>query len=172
MRSSTRLQFTGIINQLFTGRCSEQKESLYVAVDCEMSQSLTDSVPIKITVVDEKGLLLLDTLVNPLAVITASCEKIHGISPEWLHDAPTLREVKEHLKQICSGANFVGHSVRHDLGCLGLRVPYIDTCFFEDEQLFEKGIKPSQNPALKKLAAHYLNAEIQDGQHSSVSQLV
>lgn len=70
---------------------------LYVGIDCEMAQSLMDVVPIKITVVDETGHIMLDTLVNPQAIITLSCENIHGISVAWLHDAPTLNEVREHL---------------------------------------------------------------------------
>jgi len=44
---------------------SDSTNNLYVAIDCEMSQSLTEIVPIKITIVDEQGLILIDTLVNP-----------------------------------------------------------------------------------------------------------
>lgn len=68
-----------------------------MGIDCEMSQSLAEIVPIKITLVDERGLLLLDTLVNPQTMITHSCEQIHGISPQWLSDAPTLKDVREHV---------------------------------------------------------------------------
>lgn len=51
---------------------------------------------------------------------------------EWLVDAPTANEVRSHVLQICSGSNYVGHSVRHDLKVLGVAVPYVDTCLFED----------------------------------------
>lgn len=84
--------------------------------------------------------MLLDTLVNPQTMITHSCEQIHGISPLWLEDAPTLREVREHVCQISKGANFVGHSIRHDLKALGIAVPYVDTVWYEDdEEVGKKG---------------------------------
>jgi DNA polymerase III epsilon subunit-like protein len=131
--------------------------SLYVGIDCEMAQSLMDVVPIKITVVDETGLIMLDTLINPQAIITHSCENIHGISAAWLHDAPNLNEVREHLLQICTGANYVGHSVRHDLKALGITVPYVDTVYYEDRDTeFTRG----QQPGLKLLAEKHLNAKI------------
>ena len=47
----------------------------------------------KITLVDEEGLILLDTLVNPGSEITYSCERIHGIKKQWLQDAPRVEEV-------------------------------------------------------------------------------
>ena len=122
-----------------------------------MSQSLVDIVPIKITLVDEQGLILLDTLVNPCTIITHSCEQIHGISPLWLFDAPKLNDVREHVQQIFSGANFVGHSVRHDLKALGIPVPYVDTMYFMDAE----GQRPKEIPGLKFLAEKFLNAKIQ-----------
>lgn len=120
-----------------------------------MSQSWVEIVPIKITLVDEAGLILLDTLINPCTIITHSCEQIHGIKPAWLLDAPNLRDVREHIKSSFSSANFVGHSVRHDLKALGIPVPYVDTAYFEDIEERQKEI-----PGLKYLSEKYLNAKI------------
>jgi DNA polymerase III epsilon subunit-like protein len=69
---------------------SEQEQPLFVAVDCEMDRSLDSNVLVKITVVDDAGRLILDTLVNPGVPITQSCFQIHGIRPEWLVDAPLV----------------------------------------------------------------------------------
>ena len=46
--------------------------SLFVAIDCEMDQSECTSVVCKVSVIDENGGILLDTLVNPEAPITRS----------------------------------------------------------------------------------------------------
>jgi DNA polymerase III epsilon subunit-like protein len=73
----------------------------------------------------------------------------------WLSDAPTVNEVKAHILQICSGSNFVGHSVRHDLKALGIAVPYVDTAYFEDIEERRK-----ETPSLKSLAEKYLNVRI------------
>lgn len=130
-----------------------------------MAVSTSTSYPIKITIVDESGLILVDTLVNPCAPITDTCEKHHGIKMEWLSDAPTISEVRMHVLKICFGANFVGHNVRNDLRALGIAAPFVDTGFFEDIEERKK-----QMPSLKNLASIYLNAEIQTGVHSSVSE--
>ena len=55
-----------------------------VAIDGEFDQSDGKNILTKITIVDEEGLILLDTLVNPGTKITYSCERIHGIKKEWL----------------------------------------------------------------------------------------
>lgn len=55
-----------------------------------MDRSLDSNVLVKITVVDDAGRLILDTLVNPGVPITQSCFQIHGIRPEWLVDAPLV----------------------------------------------------------------------------------
>jgi DNA polymerase III epsilon subunit-like protein len=50
-----------------------------------------------VSVVDEEGGIILDTLVNPEEPITRSLFQIHGVRREWLNDAPTLTKVREHL---------------------------------------------------------------------------
>lgn len=64
-----------------------------MAVDCEMDQSDHKNYVCKVTLVDESGAILLDTLVNPEVPITYSLYAIHGIRSEWLQTAPTLKEV-------------------------------------------------------------------------------
>lgn len=68
--------------------------SLFVAVDCEMDQSNGKNYICKISIVDEEGTILLDTLVNPQVPITYSLYRIHGIKQEWLKTAPSLTSVK------------------------------------------------------------------------------
>lgn len=70
---------------------------LFVAIDCEMDQSDTTNAVCKISVVDEEGRLILDTLVNPEMPITRSLHRLHGVKTSWLSDAPTISAVRQHL---------------------------------------------------------------------------
>ena len=56
---------------------------MFIAVDCEMDQSNSKQYICKVTLVDEQGRILLDTLVNPEVPITYSLFNIHGIKSEW-----------------------------------------------------------------------------------------
>ena len=67
----------------------------------------------------------------------------------------------------------MGHSVKHDLNALGIAdVKFVDTSYFEDKERSEMGLFPKQHRVkkLKDLAALYLNAQIQESYHSSVSK--
>jgi hypothetical protein len=70
--------------------------------------------------------------------------------------------VQDHLSQICSKANWVGHGVKADLKVLGMgKIPYVDTGFFEDLGLSELVMFKRRNPRkLKEIAADHLNAVI------------
>ena len=63
----------------------------FVAIDGKFEQSNCQNVLAKITLVDEEGLILLDTLVDPGTQITYSSEHIHGINSKWLVGAPTIQ---------------------------------------------------------------------------------
>ena len=98
-----------------------------------MDQADNHSVPIKVTLVNENGDLILDTLILPNVTITRSLFCIHGIKQKWLEDAPPLAFVKAHIEKVCRNSIFVGHGIKHDLHVLGLNeVRYIDTYYFED----------------------------------------
>ena len=55
-----------------------------MAIDGEFDQHDKRNVLVKITLVDDCGRILLDTLVDPQVTIDYSCERIHGIKKEWL----------------------------------------------------------------------------------------
>jgi DNA polymerase III subunit epsilon len=62
----------------------------FVAIDGEFDQHDKKNVLVKISIVDDQGQILVDTLVNPRVSIDYSCEQIHGIKKEWLSDAPSV----------------------------------------------------------------------------------
>ena len=57
----------------------EAKITHYCAIDCEMDKSKENSVVIKVSLVNEYGQIIIDTLVNPEQEITESLAEIHGI---------------------------------------------------------------------------------------------
>lgn len=62
-----------------------------------MEQSDRKQQICKVSLIDEQGAILLDTLVNPEVTITYSLYAIHGIKSGWLKTAPTLKEVQSHI---------------------------------------------------------------------------
>lgn len=66
---------------------------------------------VKVSIVDEEGRILLDTLVNPEAEITRSLYKLHGIKKKWLYDAPSFKDVRDYVIKNFSNCVFVGHSI-------------------------------------------------------------
>lgn len=106
----------------------------YLAIDCEMDQvratfdenmhqpnnggglmmySLqSQNIPIKVSIVNQDGQIVLDTLIRPCVnghdyddakAVPGyrSLVKIHGIKKHWLSDAPTFDQVRAHIQEIC-----------------------------------------------------------------------
>ena len=93
----------------------------FLAIDCEMDQIRTTengmvicgtNIPCKVSIVNAEGIVVLDTLIKPsyhgvdIADITQvpgyKClDSIHGINPEWLVDAPSFSDVREHIMELC-----------------------------------------------------------------------
>lgn len=103
----------------------------YLAIDCEMNEGVDLNPACKVTIVNEKGELVIDTLIKQEEHVTKrSLEEIHGIPQEELDDAPLFSDVRDHILQICcsTSVKFVGHSVKHDLKVMGLNdFIFIDT---------------------------------------------
>ena len=61
---------------------------------------------LSITIVDGFGELIMDTLVKPVRTTKwKKTEKIHGITPEMVADAPTLEELTPKIKEIFANAD-------------------------------------------------------------------
>lgn len=73
-----------------------------VYLDTETTGIRSDAEIIEITIIDDEGTVLVDSLVKPQGVITADAEKVHGISnatvresPEWADLWPTVQRAIE-----------------------------------------------------------------------------
>lgn len=71
---------------------------------------------LSITIVDATGKLIMDTLVKPVHTKKwKRTEKIHGITPEMVEDAPTLEEIIPTIKEIFAAAdNLIAYGVSTD----------------------------------------------------------
>lgn len=126
-------------------------------------------IPCKITIFNESGEVILDTLINQsdeegkprrLQRMVA----IHGITDEQLIDAPTFKEVREHLRYLLDPSKIIiiGHSIKQDLIVMELSgFNFIDTSLIIDHR---------QPNSLKDCLFVLLNAHIQEEgkTHSSI----
>ena len=78
----------------------------------EFGVSAGQTIPCKVSIINEQGHIVLDTLVKPsLGGIDIedvqeiegfkSLKSIHGIPSEWLTDAPSFKDVREHIMELC-----------------------------------------------------------------------
>ena len=85
-----------------------------MAIDCEMDHVRPEwmvgqgsNIPCKVSIVNQEGFVVLDTLIKPFFEGQDinpeehknyhSLEKLHGIKTKWLSDAPTFTAVRDHI---------------------------------------------------------------------------
>ena len=84
--------------------------------DLELTGVYDHDEIISITITDANGKLIMDTLVKPTHTKRwKRTEKIHGITPEMVADAPLLADLKDELKRIFANAdNIIAYGVSTD----------------------------------------------------------
>ena len=91
---------------------------------------------LSITIVDGFGELIMDTLVRPTHTEKwKKTEKIHGITPEMVTDAPTLSELTPRIKEIFAGAD---HIIAYGVSTDYSHIKYIYDTPEEREALHDK----------------------------------
>ena len=91
---------------------------------------------LSITVIDATGKLIMDTLVKPTHTAKwKRTEKIHGITPEMVVDAPTLEMIIPDIKQIFANAD---HIIAYGVSTDYSHIKYIYDTEEEREELHKK----------------------------------
>uniref|UniRef100_A0AC35GWJ0 Exonuclease domain-containing protein n=1 Tax=Panagrolaimus sp. PS1159 TaxID=55785 RepID=A0AC35GWJ0_9BILA len=138
-------------------------------LDCEMCRDHLD-VPIltRISLIDENGKILLDTLVKPVEGIKDYCTPWSGITKESLEGVKTtLKDVQAAISAILPEDGILcGHSIHFDLIAMKMCHPFcIDVSL-----LFNITGNENHRTGLKKLVSLFLGENIQESKagHCSV----
>ncbi len=128
--------------------------------DLELTGFYDHDEILSITVVDGNGKLVMDTLVKPTHTKKwTRTEKIHGITPDMVTDAPLLSDIIPQIKEIFENAdNLIAYGVSTDFS----HIKYIYDTEEEREQLHSK-IRCCANEYVR-----YIHEHRPDLQHASL----
>ena len=95
--------------------------TMIVGLDCEMvgvGEKGKDSMLARVSIVDHKGEILLDTFVAETEKVTDYRTKTSGITAKNLRNAPSFKTVKKQVWEILNGKILVGHSLNSNMDVL------------------------------------------------------
>ena len=128
--------------------------------DLELTGVYDHDEILSITVVDANGKLIMDTLIKPEHTRRwKRTEKIHGITPDMVEDAPLLRDVIPEIKEIFANMD---HLVAYGVSTDYSHIKYIYETEAEREALREK-VRCCANEFVR-----YANEHRPDVEHSSL----
>jgi RNA exonuclease 4 len=166
----SEVKSASIVDQIFNPAKHDKSKALtpIVALDCEMVEVDDHSDGLaRVSIVNYNGQVLLDTFVRPKGKITNYRSWVSGVYPSSMKDATPYDEGRQKAVDILKDKIIVGHSLKHDFKVLNwepLSHNVRDLITFNRFQ-DEVGHHPK---SLKKLAAEFLEKNIQTGAHSSV----
>ncbi|KAJ1952863.1 3'-5' exonuclease [Linderina pennispora] len=151
----------------------EKREAIgrYLAVDCEMVGAGFKgcrSMLARVSIVNYYGHVIMDTFVKPQEPVTDYRTWVSGIRKSDLTNGAKFKDVQQQVADLFKDRVVIGHALQNDLRALMLTHPPLmvrDTAKYKGFRKLNNGSAPS----LRKLAASVLNINIQEGEHSSVT---
>lgn len=121
----------------------------------------------RVSIVNSKGETVYDKFVQPTEKVTDYRTPVSGVRAEDIEHGEIFVKVKKEVSQILKNKLLVGHALEHDLKVLRISHPkhmIRDTSRYGQFKKLTEG----RTPGLKRLTLHFLGANIQEGEHSSV----
>ncbi|KAA0199884.1 Exonuclease, partial [Fasciolopsis buskii] len=144
-----------------------------IAIDCEfvgVGYDGKDNALARVSIVNQFGHVLLDTLVRPEERVVDYRTRFSGIRPEDLRPggpARPFRAVHKEVAKLCQGRVLVGHSIGNDLKVLMISHPrrsIRDTSKYRPFRALFGG----RIPSLRALTERVLGVQVQTGEHDSI----
>ncbi len=125
-----------VVGDAYRAQPRHMDRSRVLFFDLELTGVYAHDEIISVSIMNAMGEVLMDTLVKPLRKKKWNrTEKIHGISPAMVQDAPTLDELIPRIKQLFDAAdNLIAFGVSTDFG----HIKYIYETEEEQEALHRK----------------------------------
>ncbi|XP_067054985.1 uncharacterized protein [Acropora muricata] len=141
-----------------------------IALDCEMvgvGRHGSRNMLARVSIIDSHGNVLYDSFVAPQEKVVDYRTFVSGVKPNDLINAPDFKTVQNKVSKLLKGQVLVGHALKNDLKVLFLSHPRKYTRDTAQYKPFQEELK-STKPALRSLAKHFLDINIQQGEHNSV----
>lgn len=138
-----------------------------IAMDCEMvgvGQGNRSALG-RVTLVNQWGNVLYDEFVRPVERVADFRTQISGIRPRDLRKARDFSTAQKKVAVLIKGRILVGHALSNDLKALLLGHPKKD---LRDTSEYQPFLKGRRRKALRHLAAEFLGAKIQSGEHCPI----
>ena len=118
--------------------------------DLELTGFYDHDEILSITIVDANGTLIMDTLVKPIKKKKwKNTEKIHGITPDMVADAPTMAELEPRIREIFDNAeNIIAYGVSTDYS----HIKYLYSG--EEQEQFHSKIRCCANEYVRYITEH------------------
>lgn len=94
---------------------------MFVYTDTETTGFSGRDRIVEISLVDSRGQVLFESLVNPGMRIPAAARRVHGISDAMVRHAPSWNDIEDKLVSLVAGKQLVGHNIAYDLRFTGER---------------------------------------------------
>lgn len=142
----------------------------YLAIDCEfvgVGPGGEESALARVSIVNFYGYTIYDEFVKPRETVTDWRTWVSGVSPKHMSRAISFQQAQADTAKLLKDRILVGHAVHHDLEALFLT--HSKALIRDTTKLGKfRAVSGGKTPGLKKLCQHFLDIDIQQGQHSSV----